>query len=129
MCTVGVETVGVCTVGVETDGTVAAGVDTVGVWTTGTDGTVTDGTVTGGTVTDGTETVGVLTLGVVTPGRVAAPLASDWTASAASRIADRRALMRSDRRFISSVTNAAGKTCHLHAPLACPDGHDSMRRI
>jgi hypothetical protein len=114
----------VCTVGVETGGTVAAGVDTVGVWTTGTDGTVTDGA-----VTDGTVTLGVLTLGVVTPGRVAAPLASDWTASAASRIADRRALMRSDRRFMSSVTNVPGKTCYLHAPLACPDGHDSMRRI
>jgi hypothetical protein len=120
---VGVETVGVCTDGVETDGTVMTGVDTVGVLTTGTDGTVTDGTVTDGTVTVGVLTLGSWALGTVVPAIVAAPLASDWTASAASRMIARRALMSIDRRFMHPVTNASLKTCYLRAPIACRDGH------
>jgi hypothetical protein len=120
--TVGVDTVGVCTGGVETDGTVATGVDTVGVWTTGTDGTVTDGTVTDGTVTDGVLTLGSWAPGRVVPAVVAAPLESDWTESAASRMVANSALMRSDRRFIRPVTNLGRKTCDLRAPIASPDG-------
>jgi MFS family permease len=121
----GVVTDGVVTDGVEPTGVLTLGTVTVGVLTLGTE---TVGTVTLGTVTDGVEPTGVEILGTVTDGvemlgSPAAPLASDWTPRAVTRMTASSRLMKIDRRVMRSVTSEGAKTCEFR-----PASVGSVRR-